>query len=149
VSIQKFTAQFNPTSPLVDSQGIPILGYGRAFFLALFNRTGQGTGIVPIVSDPISATGATIADAFQLENDWNNVTNIPAGTGVAISSALSLQPGNDIWVMNAGAGDLNVYPPDTKTQIDALGAGGPYVLHPGKLRCFQCWASNQFYSYGN
>lgn len=150
MSIQKFTAQFVPTGALVDSNGIPTTNYGRAFFLALFNRTGAGRGIVPAVSPPLTAQGATIADALQLTADWNYVTTVAAGAGVAISSALNLQPGNDIWVFNFGAHALAIYPPSANFAIDALAAGDPYSLPSGaRSRCFQCLTATQFSSYGN
>jgi hypothetical protein len=150
VSIQKIPANFLPTGTLVNpSSGIPTTSYGWAFLNALFQRTGGGTGIVPSVSPPLTATGTTIANALQLTADWNNVTTVGTGTGVAIASGLNLQPGNDIWVFNSGANNLNVYPPSPQIIIDALGAGAPYVLVPGKLRCFQCWTAVEFNSYGN
>lgn len=149
MSIQSYKIQYRPSSPLVDSQGIPTSAYGRAFFTQLYNRTGLGTGIIQIVSDPLTATGSTIVDALQLINDWNDVETVGGGAGVAIAAALKLQPGNDIWVFNGGANPLAVYPSDSTVQIDALGAGNPYTLNAGKLRCFQCWSLTQFRSYGN
>lgn len=149
MSIQHYPGQFIPTSPLVDKNGVPLVGYGKSFFLAIFNRSGMGNGIVPVVSDPLIATGASIADALQLVKDWNDVETVGTGTGVAIAAALKLQPGNDIWVFNGGANALAVYPSDPTVQIDALGAGTPYSLAAGKLRCFQCWSLTQFRSYGN
>ena len=156
MSIQKYPVQYQPTSPLVDKNGVPIVGYGRAFFLGLYNRTGLGTGIVPIVTPPpgLKATGAGLDDALLLTQDWNDVQS-GAGAGVAIASGLDLKPGNDIWVFNGSGGNINVYPPDATSQIDALGAGTPYVLATTKLRCFQCWFAQaagitvQFRSYGN
>ena len=148
MSISKFQAQFNPHSALVDSNGIPTTSYGRGFFNALYQRTGAGTGIIPKVS-VVKAAGVSIADAFQLTADWNDIESGAANAGVAIASALGLQPGNDIWLFNGTATNKNVYPPDGQTQIDALGAGMPYVLGAGKLRCFQCWQATQFHSYGN
>ena len=150
MSIQKYPAQFQPTASLVDQNGIPTTSYGRGFFLGLFNRTGQGNGIVPIVSAPLTATGSTIANALQLSADWNYVTTVGGGSGVAISSALNLQPGNDIWVFNFGANPLKIYPPNATTIIDALAAGAPYSLANGaRSRCFQCLTATQFSSYGN
>lgn len=141
------SAQFIPTAALVDNNGIPTTSYGRGFLQSLFTRTGLGTGIQPIVSPPLAATGSGIATALQLIADWNQITS---GTGgVAIAAALNLQPGNDIWVFNSSGVNQNVYPPNAQTQIDTLGAGSPYVLANGKLRCFQCWTSTQFHSYGN
>lgn len=157
MSIQSYKIQYRPSSPLVDSQGIPTSAYGRQFFTQLYNRTGLGTGIVPIVTPPpfLTATGATIADALQLTQDWNDIEFGGANTGVIITPALNMQPGNDIWVFNGTGNNKNVYPPTATDQIDALGAGNPFVLAAGKLRCFQCWfapnaaITKQFRSYGN
>jgi hypothetical protein len=150
MSIKAIAAQFNARSALVDTAGIPSTAYANGFFTALFNRTGGGTGIVPVVSTPtVTATGNAIGNAFQLTTDWNDIEAGAAGTGVAIAAALNLQPGNDIWVFNGTATNKNVYPPNAQTQIDALGVGMPYILGAGKLRCFQCWQATQFRSYGN
>lgn len=145
MSIQAFARNFNASSKLVDDNGIPI-GDGRDFLLALFNRTGAGTGIVPKVSDSLVATGASIADALGLITDWNLVGTVAAGTGVQI---LPLKPGNDIQVYNGGANALLVYPPSALIQIDALGNGIGFSLAPGKLRIFECWTLSQFISFGN
>lgn len=119
----------------------------RNLLLALWNRTGRGTGIVPIVSDPLTAAGASISDALQLTDDWNYFATVDSGTGCQI---LPLKPGNDIQVFNGGANLLLVYPPASTDQIDALGAGNAYSLAAGQLRIFECWDINpgQFYSYG-
>lgn len=143
------SAQFIPTAALVDQNGIPTTAYGRGFLQATWVRGGSGTGIVPVVSAPLTAAGTTIETALQLAEDWNNVATAAAGSGVAIAAQLNLQPGNDIWVFNAAANTVKVYPPSPTTQIDALGNGTPYSLTPGKLRCFKCWAATQFHSYGN
>lgn len=121
---------------------------GRYLLLTLYNRTGAGTGIVPNVSDPLIAAGASIADALQLTTDWNLFGTVAAGTGCQI---LPLKPGNDIQVYNGGANALNIYPPTALDQIDALGAGVAYSLPAGKLRIFECWAINPglYLSYGN
>jgi hypothetical protein len=157
VSIQHFPVQFQGNQPLVDQNGIPLPKTGRPFFLGLYNRTGQANGIVPSVTPPpgVTATGVSIADAFQLSQDWNDIDAGGANTGVAIAAALNEQPGNDIWVFNGTGTNKNVYPPAATAQIDALGAGNPFVLAAGKLRCFQCWyaitagITAQFRSYGN
>jgi hypothetical protein len=150
MSISKFQALFNARAALVDPQGIPTTAYGRGFLQALYDRTGDGTGIIPgVTNPPIAAAGTTIADAFQLTEDWNDIESGNADSGVAISSLLNLQPGNDIWVFNGTGTTKFVYPPDSNTQIDALGPGVGYQLDPGKLRCFQCWQATQYHSYGN
>jgi hypothetical protein len=142
-------AQFIPTAAVVDPKtGIPTTAYGRGLLSAFFGRTGLGTGIVPIVSPPLTAMGNVIGNALQLAADWNDVAIVAVGAGVAIAAQLNLQPGNDIWVCNRGANSVKVYPPSGATVIDALAAGAPFVLASGKLRCFQCWPT-RFNSFGN
>lgn len=147
MGIQSYGTAYDARRRLIDLRsGIPV-DDGRDFLLALFNRTGAGTGIVPKVSDPLVAAGATIIDALGLTGDWNLVATVAAGSGVQI---LPLKPGNDIQVYNAGLNNLSVYPPPNGSAIDALGVAAPYVLVPGKLRIFQCWSLTQFYStFGN
>lgn len=147
MSIQSFGTDFPKTTILLDPNG-NINKTWLYTLLQLWNRTGLGTGIVPVVSDPLTATGTTLADALSLINDWNSFNNVAAGAGCVI---LPLKPGNDIQVYNGGANSLKIYPTTSQDQIDALGAGAPYVLASGKLRVFECWGNSpsQFYSFGN
>jgi hypothetical protein len=149
MSILHPQALFQPRGALVDAQGIPTSAYGRGFLQALDVRSGSGTGIVPIVSGPLTATGATVADSLQLAADWNFIAAGAANSGVQISPLLDLQPGNDIWVFNNTGNNKKVYPPNPQTQIDALGPGVEFDLAHGQLRCFMCWQATQFLSYGN
>ncbi len=143
---QSVVTTFIGTASLVDENGVPTRTVGGPFLRALYNRGGGNDGIVPTVSDPLTGTGATLSTALGLTHDWNLVTG---GSGVVISALLNLQPGNDIWVYNNGTGNVNVYPPSTSIQIDQLSAGAPFILAANKLRCFQCWTSKLFVSYGN
>lgn len=144
MSIQSFAYNYNPSRKLVDGNGVPFQD-GRDFLLALFNRTGAGTGIIPKVTGPLIATGSTIVDSLQLGSDWNLIGTTPLNSGVQL---LPLKPGNDIQVFNAGANPLNIYPPGG-SQIDALAINSPLVLLSGKLRIFECWTLSQFFSLGN
>lgn len=150
MSIQAFQAQFSANTPFqfIDPQTGVLTKTGQYLFLQLWNRTGKGTGIVPIVGNNLVASGASLGGALQLVNDWNLVGTVGAGTGVAI---LPLKPGNDIQVFNGGLNALNIYPPTSADSIDSLGPGNPYSLIPQKLRIFECWVDSpsQFYSYGN
>lgn len=151
MSIQAFAADFlgQQNVPIVDPQTGTLTRNGRTLLQALWSRTGQGTGIIPNVSPPLTASGSTIADALQLTTDWNYFGTIPGGTGCKI---LPLKPGNDIQVFNGATPEsLSIYPPTALDQIDALGAGQPFILAPGKLRIFECWGNSpaQFYSFGN
>jgi hypothetical protein len=153
MTISKFQALFNPRAPIVDpNSGIPHGVTGSPLLNALVQRTGGGTGIANKVTPstaPLAATGLTMDDALPLTQDWNHVGTVPPGSGVQIAPALTLQPGNDIWVFNNGANNLNVHPPDNNTKIDGLAPGTAFSLAPGKTRCFQLWTPTQFNSYGN
>ena len=133
--------------PLVDPKTGVVTQNGRIFLLALWNRTGGASGIETnlSLSGPLTATGASQANALTLTNDWNNVATVAGGTGVIIGA---LKPLQDITVFNSGANPLNVYPP-TGAAIDALGSNAPYVLAPGKLRLFQFWSTSQLRSLGS
>ncbi len=140
---QSVVTTFIGTAPLVDENGIPTRTVGGPFLRALYNRSGGDDGIVPTVSDPLTATGTTLATALGLTHDWNWIGTVPAGSGVIISPLLKLQPGNDIWVYNATASNLNVYPPSGSIQIARLGNGAPYVQATHNVTQFQVWSSTQ------
>lgn len=146
MSIQSYAYQYQQLRKFVSDDGT-LTADSRDLLLALINRTGGGTGIVPKVNDtgtaPIVTTGTTIADAVMLTTDWNWVTTVPAGTGVLI---LPLKPGNDIKVYNGGANLLRVYPFNAQSQINALGPGTPYQLAAGSKATFECWSLTQLFS---
>ena len=108
----------------------------RYFLIALFNRTGAGTGL-PSVGNPLSAKGTTQADALILASDWNNVSTVASNSGVAIPV---LAVGADCLVWNAGANALKVYPP-VGSAIDSLGPNTAYSLATGKMQWFRCLSS--------
>jgi hypothetical protein len=144
MSFQAFPYTF-PTGTFIDTNtGRPTQDWWR-FLLSLFNRTGAGDGIGPHVSGALTAQGGSQTTALTLGSDWNNVQNVPAGTGVVIPP---LKPGLDIWVFNGAAASVNVYP-FSGAAIDQLGLNAPFVLAQNRLRCFQCWTTTQLFSYGN
>lgn len=109
MSIQLFPTNFPPSNtPIVDQSGgmtIP----GMSFFRALWNRTGQNNGAPYAVANTLTATGTDQSTALVLMNDWNNVTSVPASTGVILPA---LTQGQMVWVFNNDpANNLNVYPP--------------------------------------
>jgi hypothetical protein len=138
--------QYRPNAPLVNSDtGIPMRD-GIDLVLALYNRTGAETGSPnQVTQEAVAAAGTTLATATMLDQDWNEVSPVAVNSGVSIPQA-ALVPGADIVVYNAGANNLNVYPPDADVQIDALGNGAPYVLAAGSSRTFRCWSPTQFRS---
>ena len=139
--------QYRPNAPLVNSQtGVPMRD-GIDLVLALYNRTGAETGSPnQVTQEAVAAAGTTLETATMLTLDWNEVSPVPANSGVSIPQA-ALVPGADIVVYNADAANtLNVYPPAADVQIDALGLGAPYQLAHGVSRTFRCWSPTQFRS---
>lgn len=134
MSIQRFAQLLFGADAFVDKGTGKLTVNAARFILALWNRTGGGTGIVPKVSDPLTATGADVGTALMLKDDWNVITAGANNAGVVM---LALKPGNDIQVMNKGPNTYKVYPFDPAVAIDALGAGAAFSLAPGKLRIFE------------
>ena len=97
---------------------------------SLFQRGGGNTGVINTSGATLSAAGASQADAPELVNDFNEITD---GTGGVRLKAL--QPGQQHRVFNGTAGNLNVYPA-TDGQINALGNNTPYVLPSGTTQIF-------------
>lgn len=126
---------------LVDRSG-RMTQVGRFFWLSLWQRTGNGTGVPMEVDEGLTGTGSAAADALELAKDINVVTTTPASTGCIFPA---LQPGQIIVVMNHGANALAVYPP-SDARIDALGLGAAYSLAAGKMQIFWCVSQTQYYS---
>lgn len=83
------------------------------------------------VASTLTATGTTNANALRLSAVVNEVTTTAAGTGVLLPP---IEPGASVYVHNAGANALLVYPGTTGAQINALTAttGGFSVAAAGK-----------------
>lgn len=141
---QAFPYKF-PQGPVIDLKTGRFTTDGQFFNLSLFNRTGGSDGIGPMVSAPLTAAGNSQATALLLAADWNDVETVPVGSGVIFPS---MKPGTDIWVFNGNATSVNVYP-FVGAAIDQLAVNAAFVLAQNKLRCFQCWGTAQFRSYGN
>jgi hypothetical protein len=139
VSIQAFQQNFQQTRPLVDPKTGVLTVDGQYLLLALWNRTGQGSGIVPVVSPPLTATGSGQGDALGLVADWNDVESVPGTSGVVMPI---LKPGNDITVYNGSGNSLNVYP-FSGARIDIAAVNAAISMAPGELRYFQCWSTTQ------
>lgn len=62
----------------------------------------------------VSAAGTTSSDATALTSIYNRISNVASGAGVKLPPC---EMGATIWVTNAGANALLVYPYDTGTTI--------------------------------
>lgn len=133
-----------PQTPMTDRAGRHTKD-ARFWHLAIWKRTGGGTGIVPQVSPNLTATGTKASDALALLHDWNIFATVPAGSGAHLP-ILSL--GQDVQVFNSDPANALLLYPGTQA-IDALGVGVPYSLPAGKTRTFQATAMGVLYSTGN
>lgn len=99
----------------------------------IWNRTGGGTGIVNKVNQAVAAGGNSQATATQLTHDWHVITE---GQGGVVMK--TIQPGQDVDVVNQTGKPQNVYP-FAGAQIGTLGMNAPYSLPAGKgvtIRCY-------------
>jgi hypothetical protein len=96
------------------------------------------------IASGLTAAGSTRTSALSLTAQFNNVTTVASGTGVRL---INRQNGElVVRVRNGGANALNVYPFNEPDQIDALGAGNPYVLAAGKTGTWCLSTSGQWYT---
>lgn len=142
--LSTFEALFPPEkTPLIDtSEGTLILA-GRNLLRGLWNRTGQGSGVIPSVAVGVIATGNSQLTSFGLTDDWNEIDTVAANTGVQIPQ---LQPGQGFClIFNGGASTLRIYP-IIGSKIDALATNAPYQLAAAKMQLFSQWTLTQLRS---
>lgn len=82
-----------------------------------------------LVSQPVytglTATGTTIADAYQLKEGISVFGTVDSGTGAKLPACGIGQP---VIVQNLGANNLEVYPPTASGIINSASAGGAITL---------------------
>ena len=130
-----------PGSVIVGNDG-GFTNPARIWFLNIWNRTGQGTGIPLQVDTGLTATGTTPSTALQLNNDINEITG---GGGFSGAILLALKQGQQQWVFNGSTSNKMIYPA-SGAQIDALGVNNPYTLAPGKTQLFTAYSTVQLRS---
>ncbi len=69
------------------------------------------------VANALTATGTTQTDAYAMGVAVNRFTTVAASTGALVPAGA---PADEMWVWNAGANALTVYPP-SGAQINAAG----------------------------
>ena len=137
--IQLFQTTFPPSNtPIVDEKGA-MSNTGMAFFTALFNRTGQGSGLPNQVSQDIIAAGIDSSTATGLTSDWNFISSGALSAGVVLPT---LTGGQMVMVMNGSAFDVTTYPP-TGAAIDTLAT---YSLPGSKMQIFWFISATQIIS---
>lgn len=137
-----FETLFPPDgSPLIDIKNGALVLMGRNLMRGLWNRTGQGSGVIPSVTTGIVATGTTSIDSFGLTDDWNEIGIVPVNSGVQIPQ---LQTGQGFCIIfNKGVNALKIYPVQGVV-IDAL--PGAYSLAINKMQLFTQWSQQQLRS---
>lgn len=125
------------SAPFVDDKTFIITSPWYQLLITLWNRT-----FLSAVQTGIVAAGTRIDTATALMADWNEVTIVPVGSGVVCPT---LNIGQEIVVINAGASALNVYP-DPSYSIDSLAQAVPYVLGVGKMQELRCMARSRLRS---
>ena len=95
-----------------------------------------------IISTGIIAAGTGDNDATPVGAGWCQVTTVASGTGIIMDQTGA---GDTLYVINAGANALKIYPPPN-AQIDALGVTNGYSLAPGKTQIFRQLTDRQVYS---
>lgn len=118
------------SAPFVDENKV-ITSPWYQLLITLWNRT-----FLSAVNVGIVAAGTRIDTATPLMGDWNEIGTVPVGSGVVCPT---LNIGQEIVVINAGANALNVYP-DPSYSIDSLSQATPYVLAAGKMQELRCMA---------
>lgn len=77
----------------------------------------------------VSAAGTIAADATQISSIYNRISSVAAGAGVKLPPC---EAGATIWLTNAGANALTVYPYDTGTTI---GGATSLAVEPNSALC--------------
>lgn len=131
MGIQGYQQNFpGPQTALVNQQG-GVTNDGRFLWLALWNRTGQGTGLPSVAAGQAIVAGTP----FNLNADITDFTAVPTG-GVAQIPQLSV--GAEFIVFNSDAVDAVAITPQPGVQIDGLAVGAAYSLAAGKMQWFHC-----------
>lgn len=113
------------------------------FLRVIFDRTGQGAGVIEQVQTGVVAAGLTQATATQLptsdvcEIDQGNVNN-----GVML---VTLATGQVQEVFNNTGNNIFVYP-QVGVQIDVLAVNAGYFLATGKMQRFRAYSATKIRS---
>lgn len=92
----------------------------------------------------VAAAGSTQAGATALAAQFNIVTSVPAGAGVALPAAVA---GAWCKVRNSGANPLLVYPANgSGAAINAEAANAPIILQPNTTAYFEPSSAAQWFS---
>ena len=101
---------------------------GSSFFDAMKLMAGSGRMALKANASGLSGAGTTQATATVINRQTNQFTTVAASSGAVLPSP---EPGEFIFIANAGANTLNVYPASGHA-INALAANAAFALATGK-----------------
>jgi hypothetical protein len=118
------------------------------------NLDGENQGVrclypLTAVDDPVTATGTTAANAYQITAGTTRFTTVAVGTGAVLpeTSGVPKLQGAEFWIINSGANYLTIYPNigDVGATINGLSS---VVLQPNSITPFRCSATGLWYCDG-
>ena len=124
-----------------DNFTLKVSPNGSSFFNALKMLAATGRVALKANASGISAAGTTQGTATIISNQTNEFTTVAASSGGILPSP---EQGEFIFIANAGANALNVYPA-TGHSINALAANAPYSLAVGKSAMFWAATATKWY----
>jgi hypothetical protein len=126
-----------------DNFTLKVSANGSTFFNALKMLAASGRVALKANGAGLTAAGTTQGTALAITNQTNEFTTVAASSGGILPSP---EQGEFIFVANAGANALNVYPASGHS-INALGANAAFSLAAGKNALF--WAATATKWYAN
>lgn len=94
-------------------------------------------------SSGLTGLGSTQATALLQQSDCNEFTTVASSTGFVLNSLNT--PGDEVFVANAGASPLSVYP-ELGASINALAANTAFSVTNGKSALFIKMTPTKYYS---
>jgi len=124
-----------------DNFTLKVSADGSTFFNALKMLAGSGRTALKANASGLSAAGTTQGTATAITNQTNEFTTVAASSGAILPSP---EQGEFIFVANAGANAMNVYPATGHT-INALAANTAFSLAAGKNAMFWAATASKWY----
>ena len=125
-----------------DNFTLKVSANGSAFFNALKMLAASGRVALKANASGLTAAGTTQGTALAITNQTNEFTTVAASSGGILPSP---EQGEFIFVANAGANALNVYPA-TGHSINALASNAPFSLAAGKNAVFWAATASKWYA---
>ena len=125
-----------------DNFTLKVSADGSAFFNALKMLASSGRVALKANGAGLSAAGTTQATATAITSQTNEFTTVAASSGAILPSP---EQGEFIFIANAGANAMNVYPA-TGHSINALAANAAFSLAAGKNCIFWAATASKWYA---